>query len=342
MKRSTILAAVTTLVTAFAAVAAAEEAKMVVIGDSTVQTYEADREVRGWGQYIDEYFDNELETVNLAMSGRSTKTFIEEGRWERARAQKGDYILIQFGHNDSHAPERPESTDAATDYSDNLRRYVREARADGAVPVLITPMHRRLFKEGIVTQELKPYADAMKAVAGEMQTPLIDLHAMTGALLSGRGDNAAEEIYVSAKDRTHFGERGARLMAWLVADGVRRNVPGLAAHLKPGAGKVYRHVVLFGFKEDATIAQIGDVEEAFEELPDKIPSILSFEWGTNVSPENAARGYSHCYFLTFLNEAGRDIYLPHPDHKAFGKTLRTCMSQVLVIDYWTPMETFNF
>lgn len=94
-----------------------------------------------------------------------------------------------------------------------------------------------------------------------------------------------------------------------------------------------RHVVLFKFKDTATPEQIKQVEEAFRALPKKIPAILDFEWGTNMSPEKLDQGFTHCFFLTFKTPADRDAYLPHPDHKAFGKLLRPILDKVLVIDY---------
>jgi len=99
-----------------------------------------------------------------------------------------------------------------------------------------------------------------------------------------------------------------------------------------GLGKM-RHVVLFKFKETATPEQIKTVEEAFRQLPKKIPQILDFEWGTNVSPEGKADGFTHCFFLTFPDAAARDAYLPHPAHKEFGKSLRGLIDKVLVVDY---------
>lgn len=99
--------------------------------------------------------------------------------------------------------------------------------------------------------------------------------------------------------------------------------------------KVLRHVVLFGFAPDATPADVKRVEDAFRALPSKIDVIKDFEWGTNVSPENLANGYTHCFFLTFASEADRDAYLPHPAHKAFGDIIGSSLSQVLVVDYWT-------
>lgn len=99
--------------------------------------------------------------------------------------------------------------------------------------------------------------------------------------------------------------------------------------------KVLRHVVLFKFKDSATAADIKKVEDAFRKLPSQIKEIKDFEWGTNNSPEGLAQGFTHCFFLTFASEADRAVYLPHPDHKAFGKVLGPHLDKVLVVDYWT-------
>lgn len=100
----------------------------------------------------------------------------------------------------------------------------------------------------------------------------------------------------------------------------------------PNTGKL-RHVVIFKFKDGTTPEQIKTIEDAFRALPSKIPEIVSFEWGTNNSPENLAQGFTHCFFLTFNNEADRAVYLPHPAHKEFGKILHPHLDKVLVIDY---------
>lgn len=97
---------------------------------------------------------------------------------------------------------------------------------------------------------------------------------------------------------------------------------------------VLRHVVLFSFNEGTTDAQLREVENAFRVLPSKIPEILDFEWGTDVSVENHQKGFTHCFFVTFKDEKARAAYLPHPEHKAFGQVLRKYMKDVLVIDYW--------
>ena len=102
----------------------------------------------------------------------------------------------------------------------------------------------------------------------------------------------------------------------------------------PAKKKVLRHVVNFKFKATASESQIKDVVDAFRALKTKIPEIREFEWGTNNSPENLNKGLTHCFSLTFHSEKDREIYLPHPDHKAFGSKLGPILEDVFVIDYW--------
>lgn len=95
----------------------------------------------------------------------------------------------------------------------------------------------------------------------------------------------------------------------------------------------YRHVVLFKFKDTASKEQIQAVEEAFRELPKKVDTITDFEWGTNVSPEGKDEGFTHCFFVTFKDKAGLEVYLPHPAHKEFGGKLKGLIDKVLVVDF---------
>ncbi len=98
--------------------------------------------------------------------------------------------------------------------------------------------------------------------------------------------------------------------------------------------KRLRHVVLFKFKDTAKPEDIKTVVDAFRALPAKIPVVKRFEFGTNVSPENLAQGFTHCFFLTFGSDADRDAYIVHPEHKKFGELLHPYLDKVLVIDYW--------
>jgi lysophospholipase L1-like esterase len=233
---SFVLAVVATI--AVARSAGPAKLTIAIIGDSTVCDYPADHACRGWGQFIGEHFKDGVRVVNLAASGRSTKSFIAEGRWKRTLAEKPDVVLIQFGHNDSHAATRPEATDAATDYRDFLRRYVDETRAANATPVLVTPMYRRTFDaDGKLTDILQPYAAAMKAVAAERKVALIDLHTSSGELFRHLGKERCPDLANSPTDFTHFNEKGARAMADIVMKELPAAVPQLADWLRPEAAK---------------------------------------------------------------------------------------------------------
>jgi hypothetical protein len=96
---------------------------------------------------------------------------------------------------------------------------------------------------------------------------------------------------------------------------------------------VLRHVVLLAFREDATAEDIRAIETAFAGLAERIPGIVDLEWGTNESPEGLARGFTHCFFVSFVDAAARDAYLPHPAHVAFGAVLEPHLDRVLVVDY---------
>jgi hypothetical protein len=109
----------------------------------------------------------------------------------------------------------------------------------------------------------------------------------------------------------------------------------LTAQSKATNQKLLRHIVLFSFKESSTDAQIKAVTDAFAALPKKIKQIKTFEWGVNNSPEELNEGFTHCFFVSFSSAKDRAIYLPHPDHVAFGNILRPILDKVLVIDYWS-------
>ena len=98
--------------------------------------------------------------------------------------------------------------------------------------------------------------------------------------------------------------------------------------------RMLRHVVMFKFKSDATEKQIDEVTDAFAKLPKKIETIKDFEWGTDVSVENKSAGFTHCFVVTFADEKGREVYLPHPAHKDFVKLVGPVLDDVLVVDYW--------
>ena len=208
--------------------------RLVLVGDSTVQDHPAGADRAGWGQVFGACFVEGVEVVNLARGGTSSKSYRGAGRWDEALARGGDYVFIQFGHND--CPGKGErSTDPATDYQGNLRRYVDEARGTGARPVLVTPVARRTFDpQGKITTTLRPYADAMLRVAAEQGVPVVDLHARSIAAFERLGDAGSAWFSPGPGDRSHFSPRGARVVAGLVASGVHTAVPALRGHLLVG------------------------------------------------------------------------------------------------------------
>jgi lysophospholipase L1-like esterase len=168
--------------------------KIVLVGDSTTAVQ------GGWGgSFCAGHVTSFAACVNLARGGRSSGSYRAEGSWEIALAELrttgfvNTWVLIQFGHNDQ--PGKPgRSTDLATEFPENIRRYVNEARAAGAKPVLLTPLTRRMFKDGVLQDDLAPWAAATARVAAEMNVPLVDLHAKSRAAIEAMGPPAANKM----------------------------------------------------------------------------------------------------------------------------------------------------
>jgi lysophospholipase L1-like esterase len=220
----------------FPLAAAAKEPRIVLAGDSTVATNlkpPKDRPtLAGWGQMLGDFLPG-AKVINHARSGASTKSFRTLGLWDKVLAEKGDYVLIQFGHNDQPGKGPDRETDPKTTYRDNLRRFLDEVRAGGGKPVLVTSVARRVYDEkGKMTSTLWPYVEAVKELGRETQTPVIDLHAVSFALFDQLGEKFCQLYAPSATDRTHFSREGARMIARLVAEGLAREVPDLRPHVQ--------------------------------------------------------------------------------------------------------------
>lgn len=196
---------------------------IALVGDSTVQNYDKSDTKRGWGQVFPELIKADVAVTNHAAGGRSTKTFRSEGRWKKVLESKPDFVLIQFGHNDSHDKSKPEATDANSEYKDLLHLYVKEARDAGITPILVTPPHRRLFKNGKMGTMLKSYAENMRVVATEMSVPCIDLYAFSEEKMTPLGPDGCVPLFCSTKDRSHFSEKGARMLAGYIAEELKKN-----------------------------------------------------------------------------------------------------------------------
>lgn len=204
---------------------------ILLVGDSTVTPNE------GWGKGFALRLTDAARCVNHAAGGRSSKSFRDEGRWEKALASKPDYVLLQFGHNDQPGKGPRRETDPDTTFSENLRRYIDEARAAGAKPILVTSLARRYYdaQKKIRNHQLAPFVAATKKVAQEKNVPLIDLSAQSIALFERLGEDEANKLGPTSDkgpDRTHLNAQGSDSIAELVCHELKRVVPELAGSLK--------------------------------------------------------------------------------------------------------------
>lgn len=229
-----------------------KKCRVYLIGDSTVCEYDANRApLTGWGMPFKSFFDSTVEIRNHARGGRSTRTFLGEGRWQPVAdsLREGDYVLIQFGHNDEAKEVKyKDRYTAVPDYKTNLLRFVTETRAKKAVPVLITPVSRLRFKDGVAEETHAEYTAAVSEVAAQHNVPLIDLDRKSRELYQQAGEQNARAFFMhlapgehpsypeGQKDNTHFNEYGARRMAQLVLAGLRENKIALANRIvKPNS-----------------------------------------------------------------------------------------------------------
>jgi PelA/Pel-15E family pectate lyase len=207
--------------------------KIVLVGDSTVN------DDGGWGTGFRASFGPEIECVNLALNGRSSKSFRDEGAWAKVLAQKPKYVLIQFGHNDQPGKGPERETDPATTYRENLARYVDEVRGIGGTPVLITSIVRRNFDPAgkIRRDQLAPYVEATRELAEEKKVPLIDLYALTLAQSEKLGPRGAEALGRKGADgkldTTHLSALGQQEIGVMAAREFARIEPAVNPHFHP-------------------------------------------------------------------------------------------------------------
>ena len=217
-----------------AASAPDHKARIVLVGDSTVT------EKSGWGLGFAQFLKDDIECFNTAMGGRSSKSFRDEGRWTNALALKGDYYLIQFGHNNE--PGKPgRSTDMPT-FIQDMKNYVDEARAIGAKPVLVTPLTRRQWDKsaaGKIKSSLTSYAEEVKKIAAEKHVPVLDLHARSIEVCEQLGREGCLKFSpmklvegTNSVDNTHLNAQGSVVFARLVVEELRKAVPELATGLR--------------------------------------------------------------------------------------------------------------
>lgn len=227
-----------------------EEITVFMVGDSTMadKPYAGSNPEKGWGQVFPLYFKEGIRFENHAMNGRSTKSFRAEGRWDVVmdRLKAGDYVIIEFGHNDQKINAQDRYAYADSSYRDNLTRFVEEVRGKGGKPVLATPISRRSFDEsGKLTDTHGRYSEVVREVAAQMEVPLFDLHAKTVEMIEQFGFEKSKELFLhfnpgdydkfpkGTEDNTHLSPTGAFKVADLAVEELRRELPELVQFLKP-------------------------------------------------------------------------------------------------------------
>lgn len=257
------LAAATLALAASAAMAAdTKPVRFILVGDSTMAT------ASGYGDAFCARVIRADTCINLAKGGRSSGSFRAEGRWDEVQgllrgsaAYRTTYVLIQFGHNDQ--PGKPgRSTDLKTEFPVNMARYVDEVKALGGVPVLVTPLTRRSFKDGKLENNLQPWADVIRNVAATKQVALLDLNADSVAAVQAMGPDEADTLAVAPKpaaapapapgsaaavepqgaaksafDYTHVGAKGAAYFARMVEREIKAAIPAIAAEFRAEEGQ---------------------------------------------------------------------------------------------------------
>lgn len=228
-------------------VSAKEPITVYLAGDSTCAGKQADkRPETGWGEMLGAHFkDGKVKIDNRALNGRSTRSFIAEGHWQKIidALKKGDYVFIQFGHNDQK--EGTERYASPADYRKNLVRFIEDVQAKNATPVLMTPVMRRRFNDkGEFYDTHGEYPGAVRAVAAEYKIALIDMHRGSETVIKKYGPEESKKLFLQLKpdensnypkgveDNTHFSPLGAGEMAKLAAEGIKEQKLGLKKYLR--------------------------------------------------------------------------------------------------------------
>ena len=219
-----------------------------LMGDSTMAEKDLSdgKPERGWGMMFPNFVDSTLQVINYAQNGRSTKSFIDKGLWDKVynALKPGDYVFIEFGHNDAKADDPERYAPAFGAYQDNLRRFVRGAREKGATPVLLTPVARRWFKDGKLDRNCHTdYPAAMKQVAEEEGVTLLDITTPTLDWIESLGDEASRPYFMNLpagkyacapqgkEDNTHTVAAGARKVTEIVCEALKEQIPAIGDHL---------------------------------------------------------------------------------------------------------------
>ena len=226
---------------------ASAQITVYLAGDSTCANKTSDkRPETGWGEMLQQYFDPaKVKVDNRALNGRSTKSFVDEGHWQKIMnaVKKGDFVFIEFGHNDEKK-DKPAIYASPDDYKANLTRFIKDVRSKGATPILMTPVSRRKFENEVPVKTHGEYPDAVKFVGKAQKVAVIDMESKSAAVLTHYGNEGSRKLFLQLKpgenpnypngveDNTHFNPTGAEEMAKLAVDGIRESRSKLVKYLR--------------------------------------------------------------------------------------------------------------
>ena len=304
--------------------------KIILVGDSTV----TDR--AGWGLGFKQFLNDQAECINTSHGGESSLSYLRAGRWTNALALKGDYYLIQFGHNNQ--PGKPGRSTDMTTFVANMEQYVDDTRAIGATPVLITPLTRREWDRehpGKIKSSLAPYADEVRKIAVEKHVPLVDLQARSIELCESLGEEKCLEFSptkmdggTNTYDHTHLNMMGSVMFARLVVDELRKNVPALVPVLRaePPANDPVLQVKAF----DAIVSHDSTEKDG------------NLQAAINATPDNSTTPYR--IFVEPGTYMGQFMVPKHKDHIEImgGSPDNTILTYPYNVHEAPPGETYQF
>lgn len=210
-----------------------KETQIFIVGDSTVQNYqEKDSPQAGWGQYMETFFTSQVSIQNKAIGGRSSRSFIQEGRLSsiEEKIQEGDFLFIQFGHNDAD-DTKPERYVVVEQFAFWLSKYIQLAKGAKAIPILFSPVAIKKFnQEGICEISFPAYREEMEKISQKEKVLYIDLGKKTAMYFTQLGEKECEKLFM--KDAVHFRNEGAKVIANLVIQGIREKETSLKKYLK--------------------------------------------------------------------------------------------------------------
>ncbi|MGV3607868.1 MAG: Dabb family protein [Planctomycetaceae bacterium] len=314
------------IVTMLSGTARADEAlvksgeTVVFLGDSITQ---GGAQPGGYVRLAEEVLAKKgIKVIGAGISGNKVPDL--EGRLERdVLSKKPNLVVIYIGINDVWHSKNGKGTPKDV-FETGLKSLIKRNADIGARTLLCTAsvIGEKTDGSNSLDGMLKEYCEISRKVAKDTNTPLLDLNAAFAHHLK-KNNKENKESGVLTTDGVHLNGEGNKFVA-----------NQMLSALLPAKKGMLRHVVLFKFKPEVTPAQVNEVVDAFRALPSKISEIKGFECGTDCNVEDLDAGFTHCFFVTFADAKGREIYLPHPAHEEFKKLVGPRIEKVLVVDYY--------